>query len=189
MTPTSKLRIESVQEAVVGSLRWHRLAIITSIFQIVMKDVITGRCPSTNTRNDLTLITGKTKLGSGKMTDILGPNGKPLKTKDPTQIGIEEVIAAQLKNKGRGLDLTHNQILTVIIFELDRVKRLSINQSEIIRDQDKIIKGLNNGIGALSTTEDKQQPNENNRDKKPAHTPIRGSVSPINGGQRKPNFP
>lgn len=82
---------------------------------------------------------------------IIGLDGKPVNPEqrlDPKKTGIEELISILQSDKADELDM--NDTVTIIISELARTKALLIRTTDIIKDQDEIIKRLNNGKGALA---------------------------------------
>jgi len=66
---------------------------------------------------------------------------------DPKKTAIEDVI--RLLQQEEQDELSADDVLTVIISELARTKSLVLRMSDIIKDQDVIIKSLNNGKSAL----------------------------------------
>lgn len=79
---------------------------------------------------------------------IIDLNGRVIKPKlDPKKTAIEDVI--RLLQQEEQDELSADDVLTVIISELARTKSLVLRMSDIIKDQDVIIKSLNNGKSAL----------------------------------------
>lgn len=76
------------------------------------------------------------------MGTIVGVNGKPLAKVDPRQIGVEDLIDMQEITKGQGTGLAPNDLLTVIIFELNRTKQYAIKLGNVLNEKNEQISEL-----------------------------------------------
>jgi hypothetical protein len=73
---------------------------------------------------------------------IIGIDGKPIASIDPQKIGIEDLIEMQKITKGRGTGLTMDDLLTVIIFELNRTKAYAVKLGNVMKEKDEEIQQL-----------------------------------------------
>jgi hypothetical protein len=73
---------------------------------------------------------------------IIGMDGKPIASIDPQKIGIEDLIEMQKITKGRGTGLTMDDLLTVIIFELNRTKAYAVKLGNVMKEKDEEIQQL-----------------------------------------------
>jgi len=77
--------------------------------------------------------------------NLIDLNGNKIPPKkDPTKMGIEELLERQDDTGGTGSGLTTDEVMTVIVLELARVKNLSLRQSDALHAQERLISKLTN---------------------------------------------
>ena len=113
----------------------------------MLKGAVVKKSVSTSTRSDLihyiVAISNVTGNGeSGMKQTIVGPDGEPIASIDPMKLGIEDLIAMQEKTRGTGTGLEMTDLLTVIIFELNRTKRYALQLGKVVEMQAERIEEL-----------------------------------------------
>jgi len=82
------------------------------------------------------------------MGKIVGVDGKTLQTVDPRKIGVEDLIKMQDITRGHGTGLDMTDLLTVLIYELNRTKQYALTLGEVIKEKEGEINELRKDLSS-----------------------------------------